>query len=598
MFVVGPADNREETLRFLQEIGAVHLEPAQAMAGEAEKRSAALLARVRKLGQVIHAVQRFGDDGPPVPLAVADDALSDYAEAKLSELQETESRRAALARLRGELLPWGDFSLAGIRALEEAGLFVRRYRMEARKWEAFAPPADLFLQVVAEQQGVLFYTLSLGGPPEIPQASLLPWPEMGLREAEAELRRLAEKAGHLKAELAAVAARLDLLKGQLVAARNAAIYAGHMATLYEEPHLFGLQGWIPADQEAAFRRQVEACPFPLRVEMREPLADEQPPVLLKNNWFTRRIEPLLKLYGVPHYRELDPSTFFAPFMILFFGICLGDAGYGLIFLLLSLWIEKKLGPRIEGLPLVMKLCEAFAIATIVVGLVTGSVFGYNFEHREWILIDVAVGVGDPMILFYGALGLGVLQLSISYVLGAVQAAGWGAKLAKLGLLGVLWGGTLLISKNIWFADPASPLNLPFHYGGSGALALGLLLTLLFASDHRNWGVRIGLGLWNIYGLTGLVGDLLSYARLFGLGIATGAIAAVMNQLAGMAVAAAGPVVGTAIGILVIILGHTFNLLLGILGSTVHSARLHFVEAFKSFFEGGGTDYKPFRIERG
>ena len=168
----------------------------------------------------------------------------------------------------------------------------------------------------------------------------------------------------------------------------------------------------------------------------------------------------------------------------------------------------------------------------------------------------------------------------------------------MGLLCVLLGGTLLISKNIWFSTPASPLNLPFYYGGVGCLAAGFLLTLLFASDHRNWGVRIALGLWNVYGLTGLIGDLLSYARLFGLGIATGAIAAVMNQLAGMVVAAAGPYLGTALGIMVILLGHTFNLLLGILGSTVHSARLHFVEAFKSFFEGGGTDYKPFRIERG
>jgi V/A-type H+-transporting ATPase subunit I len=285
-------------------------------------------------------------------------------------------------------------------------------------------------------------------------------------------------------------------------------------------------------------------------------------------------------------------------MILFFGICLGDAGYGLVFFLVSWWMEKKLGPKVEGLSLVMKLCKAFAVATIIVGILTGSVFGYNFENRQWILIDLAVGVGDPMILFYIALGLGVLQLSVSYLMGAFQALTWQLKFQKLGLLGVLLGGTILISRNIWFFTPASPLNLPFYYGGVGCLATGLLLTLLFASDHRNWGIRIALGLWNVYGLTGLIGDLLSYARLFGLGIATGAIAAVMNQLAGMVVAAAGPYLGTALGILVILLGHTFNLLLGILGGTVHSARLHFVEAFKSFFEGGGTDYKPFRIERG
>ena len=130
------------------------------------------------------------------------------------------------------------------------------------------------------------------------------------------------------------------------------------------------------------------------------------------------------------------------------------------------------------------------------------------------------------------------------------------------------------------------------------VALGLLLSLLFSCDNKNWLIRLGLGLWSIYGLTGLIGDLLSYARLFGLGIATGAVAAVMNQLAKMVLEAAGPIAGIPLAIIVILVGHSFNLALSILGSTVHSARLHFVEAFKSFFEGGGVEYKPFKIERG
>jgi len=168
----------------------------------------------------------------------------------------------------------------------------------------------------------------------------------------------------------------------------------------------------------------------------------------------------------------------------------------------------------------------------------------------------------------------------------------------VGMICVLWGGVLLVSRKIWFAAPTAELNQPLIWAGSGALGLGLLLTLLFSSNHRNWGIRLGLGLWSIYGLTGLIGDLLSYARLFGLGIATSAIASVMNQLAGMVLGAAGPIFGIPLAVIIMILGHTFNLALSILGSTVHSARLHFVEAFKSFFEGGGVEYKPFKIERG
>jgi V/A-type H+-transporting ATPase subunit I len=384
----------------------------------------------------------------------------------------------------------------------------------------------------------------------------------------------------------------------VTAALNDARYLENMGTLHAEEYLFGLQGWVPAGIAADLLKQVEAQRLPLQVEVREPLPGEEPPILYENNWFIRRIEPLLKLYGTPKYRNLDPSYFFAPFMILFFGVCLGDAGYGVVFYLVAHAIGRKWGEQVEGLSLVIKLCKAFAISAVFIGIITGSVFGYNFENRDWILLDVAVGVGDPMLFFYLALGLGVLHLSFSYLMGMLQAGSWPQRFPKLGLICVLWGGVFLVARNIWFAAPAAALNQPLTWGGFGALGLGLLLTLLFASDHKNWGVRLGLGIWSIYGLTGLIGDLLSYARLFGLGIATSAIAAVMNQLAGMVLGAAGPIVGIPFAIIIMILGHTFNLALSILGSTVHSARLHFVEAFKSFFEGGGVEYKPFKIERG
>jgi len=328
---------------------------------------------------------------------------------------------------------------------------------------------------------------------------------------------------------------------------------------------------------------------------RDPLPEEEPPVLLKNNWFIRRIEPLLKLYGSPKYRDLDPSYFFAPFMVLFFGICLSDAGYGVVLYLVAHAIGRKWSGKVEGLPLVIKLCKAFAVAAVIMGIITGSVFGYNFEDRRWILLDVSVGTGNPMLYFYLALGLGVIHLTLSYLLGMAQAADRYVRLQKLGLIFVLWGGVTLIVRTIWFPAPS---EMWIFYGGIGFLALGLVLTLLFATRNPNWFIRLGIGLWNVYGLTGLVGDLLSYARLFGLGIATGAIASVMNQLAMMVINATGPVIGVPFAVIIIILGHTFNLALSILGSTIHSARLHFVEAFKSCFEGGGIEYKPFKIERG
>lgn len=600
VFIAGPADNQEETMRFLQEFGVVHVEPAAEMAGEFEKKNAALLVRVKKLDQVITGVQRFRDrkTAGPHPLTIPDEQLVSYADERLSALQEMESRVSSLERLKADLSLWGNFDLSHIHALEEAGVCVRRYRMEAKKWKEFKPPDNMRLEVVSEQQAVQFYTVGIGEPPDMPQAQMLSWPELSLDEVEAELRRLTQKMQSLTRELAGVAERAEIMKKQLIAALNEVAYTGNMATLHQEPYLFGLQGWIPQDQEAAFHEKLAAGKLPLRVVTRKPLADEEPPILIRNNWFVQRIEPLLKLYGNPKYRHLDPSYFFAPFMVLFFGICLSDAGYGLAFYLVAHVLGKKWGDKVEGLPLVVKLCKAFAVASVIVGILTGSFFGYNFENRSWILIDLDVNAGNPMILFYLALGLGVIHLSLSYLMGILQARFFHEKMQKLGLIFVLWGGALMIARSVWFASPASALHMPLYYGGVGALAIGILLTLLFANNSKKWAARLGLGLWNVYGLTGLVGDLLSYARLFGLGIATSAIASVMNQLANMALTGAGPILGVPLALLIVVMGHTFNLALSLLGSTVHSARLHFVEAFKSFFEGGGVEYKPFKIERG
>jgi V/A-type H+-transporting ATPase subunit I len=598
VFMVGASAHRDETMRFLQRAGVVHLEPVVPLSGDYEKQASAALLRLRRIGQIEQAVDRYRNDKEGITADCPDETLVAYAEEALTSLQELRNRKQLLARLADDLAPWGDFDLDGLRRLEETGVYVRRWRMERKKIADLSVPEGVYAEVVTEKQGLLFYTISLAGPADIPGASPLPWPEINLSGCVKEIERLNGEEKTLVGRLAGVALRGDLLKAQVTGALNEARYLENMGTLHAEEYLFGLQGWVPAGSAAELLKQVEEQRLPLQVEVREPLPEEEPPILYENNWFIRQIEPLLRLYGNPKYRDLDPSYFFAPFMILFFGICYGDAGYGIIMYLAAHAMGKKWGDKVEGLPLIVKLCKAFAVSTVFVGIITGSIFGLNFDNREWILLDVAVGVGDPMLFFYIALGLGVAHLSFSYLLGMMQAGSWVSRLPKVGLLCVLWGGVFLVVRNIWFSAPTAPLYQPLTWGGFGSLGLGLLLTLLFSSDHRNWGIRLGLGLWSIYGLTGLIGDLLSYARLFGLGIATSAIASVMNQLAGMVYGVAGPVLGIPLALIVLILGHTFNLALGILGSTVHSARLHFVEAFKSFFEGGGVEYKPFKIERG
>ena len=598
IFIVGPVDDQVETIQLLQTLGVVHVEPASEMAGEYEKKNNEVLSRVQRLDRIMEELARFKGKAAVTPVAVADEELTAYAEEKLQAFQDSELRVQSLQRMIADLRPWGNFDLAHIHTLEASGVHIRRYRMDAKKFEEFQPPENVMIEVADRKKEVLFYTLSFDEPQEIPNATMLSWPEKGLDEAEAELSRHQEQMKSLSAELASLAARAEIIKKQWIATLNEVAFTGTLATLHRDPYLFGLQGWIPQNQESTLHKKLEESRLPLHIVTREPFEDEEPPILIRNNWFVQRILPLQSLYGFPKYRHLDPSPFFAFFMVMFFGICMGDLGYGLLVYSIGYLMGRKWSGRSDTLDLVIKLIKAFAVSSMIIGILTGSVFGYPFENRSWVLLDLDVNAGNPMILFYISLGLGVVHLTLSYLMGIAQALYFYQKMQKLGIMFVLWGGVLLIARAIWFGAPDMVLNLPMYYGGIGFLALGILLTLLFPNDSKKWAARLGVGLWNVYGLTSLVGDLLSYARLFGLGIATGSVASVMNQLAVMTYDGLGPVIGGPFALLIIVVGHAFNLALAILGSTVHSARMHFVESFKNFFEGGGIEYKPFKIERG
>lgn len=598
VFIAGPSHRKEMALRLLQEIGVIHVEPAGKMTVDFEKKSASLLQEVRRIGQIYEGVQRFQGRKKKIPASAPDSELLLVCEQRLTDLQELQNRKQSLIKLISELEMWGDFDPEKLRVLEREGVFVQRFRMEGKSTTVLKLPEDVFVEMVSKKTTPHFFTVRFDRPVDLPQATLLRHPEKGLAQAQQELKEINEKEERVMAELAGAGERIGVLKRQYLEALNKASYTEHLGRLYSEGVLFGVQGWVPANLEEEFMKTLERSGLPLLARTRPPLPEETPPTLFKNNWFIRRIEPLLKLYGLPTYRSLDPSYFFAPFMIFFFGICLGDAGYGLVFLFASTWIKRKWGHLARELPLAMNLCQAFSVSSIVIGVITGSVFGYPFTNRAWVLVDLDLEAGNPMILFYSSLGLGLLHLTLSYLLGVFQATSWHEKFQKFGLVGVLWGGSSLVIQNIFFSDASSLANAVFRYAGWGLLSAGLFLTFWFASDSNKWGVRIGLGLWNVYGLTGLIGDLLSYARLFGLGIATTAIAAVMNQLAGMVYHAVGPIFGPWMAILLLIVGHTFNLLLSVLGSTIHSARLHFVEAFKNFFQGGGVEFRPFKVEGG
>ena len=297
---------------------------------------------------------------------------------------------------------------------------------------------------------------------------------------------------------------------------------------------------------------------------------------------------------LPKYRELDLTPYFAPFFMLFFGLCLGDSGYGL-FMVLVVTIYRLAAKQVsDSMKPVLTLVQLLGASTMVCGLLTGTCFGFNLYDIQLPLfqsLKESISL-DNQQMFNLSLILGGIQIIFGMILKAVnQTIQLGFKYAVATIGWIL----VLVSTAFAFAFPSC-----MAMGGTVHLVLlgiGLLMAYLYNSPDKNIFVNIGLGLWDSYNMaTGLLGDVLSYVRLFALGLSGGILASVFNSLAaGMSPdnIIAGPIVMA----LIFLIGHSINIFMNVLGAMVHPMRLTFVEFFKnSGYEGGGKEYKPFKKE--
>ncbi|MBW2057409.1 MAG: V-type ATP synthase subunit I [Deltaproteobacteria bacterium] len=363
-----------------------------------------------------------------------------------------------------------------------------------------------------------------------------------------------------------------------------------------------IEGWIPRHWLKSFEETLKSEFQEIALTPLEPSGRETPPVVLQNSrTFVRPFEVVTELYGLPNVREYDPSPLLAPFFFVFFGLCITDAAYGVIITLLFLFLMKKFKVTIGRTKLVGLLFFG-GISTIIMGAMTGGWFGDLVDYLpSWLSgfrrIREALMLFEPMeqvLVFIGlALVLGFIQISYGLVIRMVRKIRegdlpeafcgpfpWLILLNGLALFGLSKGGVL-----------------PSYWAGLGewmAILSALAIVLFTDRTSRSWFARIAWGVYGLYGITSYVGDVLSYLRLFALGLATGIIAMVVNLLANMLGGA--PYVGWFLFALVFVIGHVFNILINGLGAFVHTLRLQYVEFFPKFFEGGGRPFKPLRRE--
>ena len=571
----------EPFLEQLRELGVVHITQKAAGLIENDETLQAALQKEDELRRIIR-------QGAPDQLLQERDAI--------------QQRMADAQQAAQEAAVWGDFDTKRIEALKQAGYTMRFFVCPAN---AYKEEWGIALNTVAGKT----YFVSVNNANNATNENYENYANYAteLLLPEKSAAQFAQEAEHLNGLLAAANARieawqlanLEKLQKELAEARQVIDWTRvNLSTdKLADGALCLLEGFCPIDKEAELNSMLNGAQ--VYYEETDPTSEDNTPIELKNNFFTRLFEPITRLYSLPNYAEIDPTPFFAPFFMLFFGLCLGDGGYGLLILLAGLAVIIK-APKMKEWGW---LGIFMGLATMVVGILTGVFFGINLEEvavlapvKQYFITETNAtvhfmgGSYHPMMVF--AILIGIFQILFAM----------GFKVVKITLRdGFKYAAydcawlVALVTLIVWFALSGSLSNVGLYiiYGILGVCAL----FIMFYSnpDRKILLLNIGGGLWGTYNMvSGLLGDVLSYIRLFALGLAGGILGNVFNALALQAGGACPSWIGWLPALLIMVFGHTLNFALCVISSVVHPMRLTFVEFYKNAgFEGGGKEYKPF-----
>ena len=581
----------------LRNLGMIHV--VEQNRTEADEESLQqFVTEAKKLGETIKTLKKNRDkkittafNEPNVELGKKIPATIEKIEQHKSSLNQ---QLQVAVKEREALRPWGDFDPENIHRLRRAGYRVDFFISPDNKYNPEWETMHNAVVLKKESSKTYFMTIShTEQMADLLDLEEIKLPDVSLSALDRLIRSLREKIDSqdevlrkLSDDLPSVEAALKELEVRMTFQK-----VSQSATPLADAKLMLLQGWAPAEKMSEIVTYMESKD--VWFEVSDPTPDDDVPIQFRNNGFFRIFEPIAELYMLPKYNEIDLTPYFAPFYMLFFGLSLGDIGYGLFLFtvatLVKLFQKKKIS---TGLKTILSLVQVLGASTMVAGLLTGGFFGFAIYDLEnpfsQALKEKAYFDNNQMFIL--SLVLGVIQILFGMCLKVANRIKQFGLIHALSTIGWI---VLLISFIFAYLFPAlMPMRGTLHLVVMG---LSAILIYFFNSPGKNPGVNLGLGLWDTYNMaTGLLGDVLSYVRLFALGLSGGILASVFNSLAvGMSPdnAIAGPIVA----ILIFFVGHTINIFMNVLGAIVHPVRLTFVEFYKnSEFSGGGKKYIPFR----
>ncbi|WP_418917118.1 V-type ATPase 116kDa subunit family protein [Alistipes communis] len=576
------AGQSDDFIERLRELGLVDVTCRGWEPSEGDRQ---LVTAIEGRTKALAALERFRSsehfDAAARPFASGDEAYERYG--------RTAQERAALRTEIGqtekaaeEARPWGDFSAGTLQRLARRGVVLRFFTAQR---DAFEKSRDAWneqapVEVIHETSStVWFVAVSHEGAELSFDAQEVKAPAMTAHDAEAKVASLRSRLSATDAEMSRAAASAALIERDCNRLREELqrVKVTATAEAAADGTLLIMEGWAERETSDRVDALLDEYPNVLYIKS-DPTPEDETPVKLKNNRFARIFEMVGDMYARPKYGTIDLTPFFAPFYMLFFGICLNDAGYGLILLAMGMaMLWKFKGGMMRRAAWFATMC---AVSTIVFGLFCGSFFGVSLK---------AYFPSIPFFDFQGrffswALAIGLVQILFGQVLRIVMVsatAGFRYALSTLGWFLVILAGSL--AAGLPLLDPAWVIpgfttSSPAFYG---VAAIGVVLMLFFNSPGKNPFVNFGTGLWDTYNnITGILSDVLSYIRLVAIGLSGGILATVFNDLA-TGLSPDIPVVRELMILLILLVGHGINLFMSSISSFVHPMRLTFVEFYKN-----------------
>lgn len=513
--------------------------------------------------------------------------LSEAAEKLLRSYGEASDDIVRLHKEADALRIWGRFQPETLRKLNEAGVPVHFHKLSAKQFrESWAE--EYALSVIARDKGSVCFVVAGedGLPGEIPA------PSGDIAALEHRLQQEEQHCRHLLRQLAGAKERIgeiETLRAQLYARLD--LYLAEQAAVpAAEDSIVTLVGYSTAENEAAVTEALDrAGVFYFKTPAE---AKDNPPIALKNNWFVRQFEVLTDMYGRPAYDGFDPTPFISVFFLLFFAFCMGDCGYGIILILAGLLLRK-----VQSFKDMAPLVTILGIGTAVIGFLFHTFFSMDISSWEifrpvrGIFLPGKIGGYDGTMVL--SILVGILHLALAMCVKTYEETRHKGFLNSLGTWGwtlLLVGGTLVGALSLaGVLDRSITQWIIIVLGIASALGI-----FVFNDMKRNKLANVGAGLWDTYNtVSGLLGDVLSYLRLYALGLAGSMLGLAFNSIGQMILGDGSKVLLWIPFVVIVVIGHTLNIAMAALGAFVHPLRLNFLEFFKnSGYEARGRNFHP------